>query len=181
MPFRIILPAWNRLVVVVFGDFKTAAEDALKRGDEFPNFAVGMMYGFESVLRAIPLLIMARSDNPCKAKYRMAAMKLLKRVRGWVKKGCVNLVAPLQLMEAEYMALQKKSNMARSYFEAAISCCRKENFHHFAGISCERYSSYLSDIGDSKGEKIYLQGAIDDYRQWGAARKVDFLKRKLAE
>ena len=79
------------------------------------------------------------------------------------------------------MALRKNSKEARSYFEMAVASCRKDNFHHFAGLSCELYSAYLSEIGDSKGGKIYLQGAIDDYRRWGFARKVDMLEKKLSD
>jgi len=176
---RLIMSAFKRFLFLFFGDFEAGAKDALKRGDEYPNTAVGQLWGFECVMRAIPLLIMARSDNSNKAKFRKSAGKLLKRVRRWVKNGCVNLFGLHQLMEAEYMALQKSANQARCYFEMAIECCRKDNFHHFAGLSCELYSGYLKEIGDSNGEKLYLQGAIDDYRRWGFTRKVAMLKKKL--
>jgi len=181
MPHKVLFGSWKSFALLFFGDFEAGAEDALRRGDEFPNLAVGMLFGFECVMRAIPLLVMARSDNSHKAKFRKSAMKLLKRVRWWVKSGCVNLVGVHQLMEAEHAALQKNVNDARSYFEMAITSCRKDNFHHFAGLSCELYSAYLSEIGDAKGEKIYLQGAIYDYRRWGFVRKVDMLKKKLAD
>ena len=106
-------------------------------------------------------------------------MKLLKRVRRWVKKGCVNMVGLHQLMEAEYMAIRKNKSSARAAFEMAIASCRKDQFHQFAGLSCELYAGYLSEIGDSEGEKTYLQSAIGNYRRWGSARKVDILKKKL--
>lgn len=170
---------WKSIALLFFADYESAAEDAMQRGDEFPKVAVGMMHGFEAVFRAVPLFIMARSGSSQRAKYKKAAMKLLERVRGWVKKGCINLVGPHQLIAAEYMASKKNVKSAKYNFEMAISTCRKDNFHHFAGLSCKLYADYLSEIGDSKGSQIYLQGAIDNYRCWGAERKVSFLKHRL--
>ncbi|CAJ1941982.1 unnamed protein product [Cylindrotheca closterium] len=181
MPFKLIFGPWKSMALLFFGDYKFGAEYALQRGDAFAKMVVGMMYGYDSVFRAIPLFIMARSNDAQGAKYKKEALKLLKRVRTWVKKGCTNLVGPYQIIEAEYMASKKKAKSARSYFEMAVTSCRRDNFHQYAGLSCELYSDYLAEIGDSQGSKIYLQGAINDYRRWGAARKVDMLKKKLAE
>mmetsp|Transcript_3965 Transcript_3965/g.9144 ORF Transcript_3965/g.9144 Transcript_3965/m.9144 type:complete len:1161 (+) Transcript_3965:3-3485(+) len=176
----VLLGAWKSMALLFFADYEGGAELALQRGDLFETKFAGMMYGYDSILRAIPLFVMARSDNSQRTKYKKEAKKLLKRARTWVTKGCINLIGPHQLIEAEYMVLQKKAKAAQSHFELAISSCRKGNFHQFSGLSCELYSDYLSEIGDSKGSQIYLQGAIDDYRRWGAARKVDFLKHKVA-
>ncbi|CAJ1931161.1 unnamed protein product [Cylindrotheca closterium] len=180
MPLKVIIGPWKSMSLLFFGDYEAAAEHALRRGDKFPKLAIGMIYGFEAVFRAVPLFIMARLDDAQKAKYKKEALKLLKRIRTWVKKGCKNLVGPHQLIEAELMASQKNAKWARSYFEMAILICRKDNFHQFSGLSCELYSDYLSEIGDFKGSKIQFQDAIDDYSRWGATRKVDFLKHKLA-
>ena len=174
-----VFAPWESMAFLFFGDYEAGAEDALKRGDEFSKMVPGMMFGFETVMRAIPLIIMARCDHSQQAICRKWAVKLLKRVRQWVKSGCINLEGPLQLMEAEYAALQKKKNLARSHFAMAITSCRQHGFHHFSGLSCELYSAYLSELGDLNGEMIYLQGAIDDYRRWGFKRKVDMLKAKL--
>ena len=101
---------------------------------------------------------MARKTG--EAKYKKAAEKVVKQYKVWVKKGCVNLVGLLRLLEAEHLALTpKKRKQAFGLFEDAISVLTGGGFYQHVALACERYSSLLGEMGDETVSACTLFGA----------------------
>ena len=175
MPFKMIFSAWRSYLYVIFGDFEAGAEDALLRGDSYTKKMIGMMYGFETFLRGMSLYAMARKGV---TKYKSPAQKVLKQLKTWVKKGCVNLSGVTKLLEGEDAVISKKKKLAYSLFEDAIAVCTQGEFHQFAGLSCERYAICLQENGDVKAASRQISKAIEHYTRWGAFKKVELLKKR---
>ena len=130
------------------------------------------MYGMETFVRGMLLFCMARKCND--AVYRKPAMQILQRLKEWVNKGCVNLIGPMKLLKAEKYALYGNPK-AIDKFEQAISICQEGKFHQFAGLSHERYATYLIEHGLKSSAREHFNHAIECYRRWGATGKVERL------
>jgi len=177
MPFSMILATFRSYGLAVFGDFEAGAEDALERGNSYIHKMIGMQYGLEPFYRGISLYAMARKTGL--KKYKTAAIEVRQQYKTWVHKGCVNLVGLLKLLDAEHAALSGKKAKARKKFEDAIATLIEGAFYNNAGLACERYGTYLSEIGQADGLKKQLSEAVDHYNRWGAKRKVELLLRHL--
>jgi len=160
---------------MTFGDWDRGAEDALTREDSYNKFVPGWLYGLEPCWRGMCLYGMARKSGL--DKYKKAAAKILKEVKGLVKKGCVNLVGYELLLEAENAVLTGKHKTAVPAFEDAIKVSVQAGFYQIAGMACERYALYLSELGDKVAAQGQLKRAIDFYARWGATKKVELLQQ----
>ena len=176
-PFKEAKNAWKRLAYIMFGEFEEGAEDALDAGDFYNKRFVGLMYGLEGVSRAVSLYAMARKGQ---SKYKKSAKRKLKDLKDLVKKGCVNLQGPTRMLEAEDAAMAGKQSQARYFFEDAIGICRKGEYHHYEGLACERFATFLLEMGDYPGYAEKLGLAIECYSRWGATRKVESLKSQIS-
>ena len=131
--------------------------------------------------RAICLLVASRKEGLANSrKYKRAGLKLLKRLKKWVKSGCVNLAGPTRLLEGEVAAMLGKTKTAKKAFEEAADICRRGEFHQFVGLVRERYSLFLAEVGDLTGSRTQLLQAIDSFERWGAYRKVEILRNQSA-
>jgi len=177
MPGSMVFLAFRSYAFVTFGEFEKGAEDALERGHAYNEKMIGMQYGMEPFYRGISLYAMARKTG--EKKYKKPASEVRKQYQVWVKKGCVNLVGLLQLLDAEHFALSRKKKVAYQTYEKAISTLVAGGFYNNAGVACERYGTYLSETGQTDGMRARIEQAIVYYNRWGAKRKVDLLKEQL--
>ena len=174
MPFKMVVDIWKRYLFVIFGEWEEGAKNALEAGDICSKKMSGMMFGMEILIRGILLWGATRQAN--ESTYKKAAQQVLKQLKALVKKGCINLVGPTKLLEAEQATVAAKKRQAHSLFEESISTCTAHQFHQFAGLANERYALFLSELGESKSARLHTSQAIDCYSQWGAKRKVELLK-----
>jgi len=76
---KFFLDAYRSFSFVLFGDFEKGAEDALERGDALSKGVIGALFGMETFLRGMSLLVMARKRNhPNSRKYRKTGLKIMK-------------------------------------------------------------------------------------------------------
>lgn len=162
-----------------FGDFETAAEVAITKGNKFERAFPGHMLVFlEKFQRGVVLYAMARKTK--KRKYAKPAKKIQKTISKWVKKGNPNVKHYELFFNAEQAALDAKSKSAESlYKEAIIMAARTGHLHHAALIN-ERYADYLlEELGDADEAKYRTEEAIRFYKDWGAEAKVNILTKTL--
>ena len=137
-----------------------------------PGSFVGARFTF---LEALISIKAAQSKNESWLKKRRGknkALKAMKLIRGWVKKGNVNLVHSLHLLEAELAALDKKPQKAENSYKAAITVASTNGFLQDRALSHEVASIYFAGKGDDYWKDYHMQQCLASYSEWGAAAKV---------
>ena len=179
-PYKQVVATFRSYLYAIFGAFDLGAQDAIQRGDEFNKAFAGWLSGLEPFYRGVSLFAMARRRTGG-SSYKTAATKILKQLRVWLKKGCVNLEGCVCLLSAEDAALQgKKGKVCKTLYEEAISSSVRGGFYQNAALACERYADYLlNEEHDTDGADSLLFQAIDYYSRWGAAKKVEILQERL--
>ena len=162
---------------VFFGDFKSALQLLIEAGDVssglFATFT-GVRFTF---LAALTYIKAAQScDMRDRRRWRKKALKSLKLIRGWVKRGNVNIEHSLHLLEAEHaVAERKRSTYIEDRYKSAIETAKVNGFLQDQALSNELASLYFADQGDSDRRGGYMKQAIRCYSEWGAAAKVEQL------
>lgn len=110
-----------------------------------------------------------------KRKWKKKAVKSMKIIRGQVKKGNVNLVHCLHLLEAEIAALENKCNKAEDSYKAAITVASTNGFIQDCALSHELTSAYFASKSDHYWKDYHMEQCIERYSEWGAAAKVEQL------
>jgi len=98
----------------------------------------------------------------------MKAMKEMRTIRKWVKRGNPNVVHSLHLLEAELAALNGKNNKAEQHFKSAIDTAEKNRFLQDQALSNEMASTYYKRRRDESNRDYHLKQAIECYSRWGA-------------
>ncbi|KAL3925054.1 MAG: hypothetical protein SGILL_000659 [Bacillariaceae sp.] len=177
MPFKAIKEAFRSQLFVFFGDFEHGAEDALVRGNSYVETVMGMQFGMEPFYRGISLYAMGRKTGD--KKYKNGAREVKKLYQVWVKKGCVNLVGLLTLFDAEDYALDEKPSQSCKKYDESIATLIDGGFYGNAGVACERYATYLAELGQPAESRAQLKQAKIHFNRWGAKRKVELLADQL--
>ena len=165
-------------LLVLFGDFESAAKVAIEIGNK--KLHVGNpVFIRERFLRSIALYAMARETR--KRKYKRYANKLRQTIVAWMKKGNPNVKHYLSLLNAEHAALEKKLEVAKTYYREAIVLAARSGHLHDAGLSSERYADLLCQESQIEGDSNYqLKQAIKFYDDWGAKAKVQLLELRVS-
>ena len=107
-----------------------------------------------------------------KRTWKNRAIKSKKRIRTWVKKGNVNLVHYLHLLEAEYAAMQGKSDKAECNYKAAIDVSSSNAFIQDCALSHELASTYFDSKGDTYWRDYHMEQCKKYYSEWNATAKL---------
>ena len=97
-------------------------------------------------------------------------------IRGWAKKGNVNVVHYLYILEAEFAVLNGKNDKAKEKFNAAIATSSRNGFLQDRALAHELASAYFQAQGDDSWEKYHIERSRACYQEWGCSAKVDQLK-----
>ena len=155
------------------GDYLKGADLALLAGDDFGKTYPGFYFGFEPFPRGMCLYIAAK--RTAKKKYWKAASKVRSTYQDWVKKGGVNFVHMLLLLDAEDAAMRRNDKLALEMYEKAIQSAARAGFVQNTALATERYAAFLEELGRLEDAKYYRSKSADYYREWGAYRKVEDL------
>jgi len=109
------------------------------------------------------------------------AMKLLKEIHAYEKKGAVNLHPRRLFLEAEAATLKSGRNAddVRRLFDAAIAAAVRSGLTNFAAMANERAAEFMMDHEDHYWAQLYMTAARDRYVQWGAKAKVKVLEKEF--
>ena len=162
---------------VFFGDFKSAFQLLAKAGDVSSGFFSTFTGARFTFLAALTYLKAAQSSEMKeRRRWRKKGLKSLKLIRGWVKKGNVNLEHSLHLLEAEHAVAERKgSTYIDDRYKSAIETAIVNGFLQDQALSNELASLYFADHGDSDRRDGYMKQAIHCYSEWGAMAKVEQL------
>ena len=163
---------------VFFGDFKSALQLLVEAGDVNSGFFATFTGARFTFLAALTYLKAAQSSSDMRERrrWRKKGLKSLKLIRGWVKKGNVNLEHSLHLLEAEHaVAERKRSTYIEGRYKSAIETAKVNGFLQDQALSNELASSYFADQGDGNRRGSYMKHAIHCYSEWGAVAKVEQL------
>lgn len=163
-------------LAVFFGEHERGAHMALTRPDDvasqFPG-AIGVC--IDPFYRSMSLYAMARKTKS--HRYVKAARHYRSVLKGFIKKGNINLFHLEAMLDAEAAALKKDHTEARRYWETAIMLSR--GFLHHTALANERYGEFLlHDLGDPFDASFRLEQAVQNYQEWGSLAKVDQLLAK---
>ena len=105
-------------------------------------------------------------------KWKRRALKSIGIVRGWLKKGNVNVVHMLHLLMAEYHVLNRNANKAEESFKAAATSAARSGFIQDKALSHELAGIYFKEKGDDYWAKYNLNSAHQSYVDWQAKSKA---------
>ena len=140
-----------------------------------PGSFVGARFTFLEALISIKAAQSKKESWLKKRRWKKKALKAMKLIRGWVKKGNVNLVHSLHLLEAELAALDKKPQKAENSYKAAITVASTNGFLQDRALSHELASVYFAGKGDDYWKDYHMQQCLACYSEWGADAKVQQL------
>ena len=140
-----------------------------------------MKGGFVSIrftfLEALTYLKAAQSLSGLRrTKMKRSAKKLIKLLQGWAKRGNVNVVHYLHVLEAEVASLDGKMKKAEEGFKSAISSSRRNGFLHDTALIYELSSSFHAGQGDEYWSNYHIECAKRCDKEWGCTVKGDRLK-----
>lgn len=107
-----------------------------------------------------------------KRKWKRQALKSIGIVRGWLKKGNVNVVHMSHLLMAEYHVLNRNANKAEESFKAAATSAARSGFIQDRALSHELAGIYFKEKGDDYWAKYNLNSAHQSYVDWQAKSKA---------
>jgi len=87
-----------------------------------------------------------------------------------------NFENKLCLLQAELDYLNHRHKMAEAKYLAAITSAHNHRFFHEEAMAREMYGIYLVENKLAVRGIPQLEMALDNYKKWGAVRKVDSLK-----
>ena len=83
------------------------------------------------------------------------------------------------LVEAERLRiLDGQSDAILSHYDQAIALARESEFIHEEALANELAAKYLLSEGQNNAASSYLRSAMEQYKAWGAKRKVAHLKSR---
>ena len=162
---------------VLFRDFKSALELLVKAGDVSSGFFATFTGSRFTFLAALTYIKAAQSsDTRERRRWKKKGLKQVKLIRGWVKKGNVNLEHCLYLLEAELaVAERRRPTYIEDKYKSAIETAKTNGFLQDQALSNELASLYFAGRGDGIRRDSHMKRAIDCYSEWGAVAKVEQL------
>lgn len=162
---------------VILGNWEAAAE---KLGTEdIRSLVPGLMPSLRYTLLE-PLILLKQAQGELslmrKRKLKKRAVKAIKILRGWAKKGNVNVVHYVHMAEVELAVVNGKSQKAEESFKSAITVASRNGYVQDRALSHELASQWFALKGDDYWKDYHLDNAIRYYEEWGASVKVSQLK-----
>jgi hypothetical protein len=166
------------VLCLYLGEYEKGAKLAIERGNAYSNGVTGhWRIMVETFTRGMLLYVMARMTR--KRTYKYHAKKVHKTIQSWVRNGNPNVKHYNLLLNAESAALDRNLDATeRFHRDAIVSASRRESVNESA-LASERYGKFLLyERSDPEEARYKLEGALQLYEEWGAARKVAILRKK---
>ena len=163
---------------VIFSEWDKAI-DILEEAGDVRAVLVALFIGVRfTFLEALVLIKAAHASETWykRWKWKRKAIKSINIIRKWAKKGNVNVIHYLHLLEAELAVLNGNNNVAENSYQLAITVAEKNGLIQDLAISHELASS---SMGDDNHRDYHMKNAIKCYCEWGATKKVRQLKDAL--
>ena len=163
---------------VIFSEWDKAI-DILEEAGDVRAVLVALFIGVRfTFLEALVLIKAAHASETWykRWKWKRKAIKSINIIRKWAKKGNVNVIHYLHLLEAELAVLNGNNNVAENSYQLAITVAEKNGLIQDLALSHELASS---SMGDDNHRDYHMKNAIKCYSEWGATKKARQLKDAL--
>lgn len=109
-----------------------------------------------------------------KSRYWKKFRKSRKQLRAWAKKGNLNGLHLITMMDAEAVAAKKgsKRDDVRQLYDSSIASACRSGFIHDAALASTRCGKYFLDRKDEYWATHFLSRARELYVEWGAVAAV---------
>ena len=126
-------------------------------------------------LEALAYLKSSRSASSWlgKRKRKRQALKLLKTLNGWLKKGDDNVRHFMHILMAECYVLEGNERSAEDNFKAAISIAELGGFYHDEALAHELAGAWYKGQGKDSLYTFHLESSQRLHTEWGATTKVE--------
>ncbi len=165
----------------LYGDYQSALDTADQSKEllvYLPGQIVQTEHCFYHCL-AITALFSSFSEQQSLI-YREILEKNQALLKFWSENCAANFLHKSLLVEAEIARISGDDLAAIELYEQAIESARQNGFTQNAALANELAAQLYLARNNEKIAKIYLQAAYYYYQQWGAWRKLEYLKAKYA-
>ena len=182
VPLHSYVESMKLEVKVFFGQWVEARDLLLETGDIRASL-LGLFAGvrFTFIESLISLKAAQSSSGSTRRKWTSRALKSMKLIDRWKKKGNVNLTQCKHILDAELSVLRRKNEKAEESFQLAIAIASKNGFLQDQALSHELLGAYFGDQGNDDMRNYHMEQAITSYRNWGATAKVEQLMGQLTK
>ena len=158
-----------------FQDWEAAKSLLIKYGDlrqYFPIYYQSIRYTF---LRGLICLKAAQSATAWldRRKWKKQALKSMKMMCVWLKKGVGIVVHPMHLLNAECAVLKGNKTDAEEMFKAAAAVAARNGFLQDKALAHELAGMYFEAQGDEYWAKFNMDRAHESYLDWQASAKTE--------
>ena len=172
----------NLDLLVFFQDWEAAKSFLLKAGALHPQMSTVFYQVRYTFLEGLICIKAARTSKMWleKRKWKKRAIKSMKKMRSWLKKGNVNCTQTMHILTAEYAALNGKKQDAEEQFKAAVATAARNGFLQDKALAHELAGIYYESQGDEYWAKFNMERAHRSYLDWQAFVKAKDLAEKKA-
>jgi hypothetical protein len=171
------LPRFKIYACMFFTEFEAGAKLVVDLGGigYIHKNLRGIGGGAEFLPFGLCCYVMAKRSR--KNKYKNAANHVRLETQSLVKRGCLNLIHALSLLDAEYYALRGNIARAKECYSRSIVEASRAGFRQNAAVAHERYSDFLISIDNPSEATYHIRKSIELHKEWGATGVVDHLSK----
>ncbi|MEI7421305.1 MAG: adenylate/guanylate cyclase domain-containing protein [Prolixibacteraceae bacterium] len=140
-------------------------------------FHIGAYYFYNALIILARLSKMNRSQ---KISARLEVAICLQKIKWYKKFAPFSYDSKYLLILAEVNRYKGNKQKARDFYEQSIHQSGANGLTQECALACERYASYLDELGLVESLIYYLKKAISNYYSYGALSKVTFLQKKYS-
>ncbi len=116
-----------------------------------------------------------------RSKYRKEFKTHLKNFKYWRNGNEQNFNQHLELLQAEWYAMEGSVGKALQYYEKAIATAQRNQFKHVVAIASECAGNMCEAAGLCAQKEMYFRKAREAFRAWGAVLKCWQLEERFPE
>jgi hypothetical protein len=167
-------------VFVFYQEWKNAV-DLVRKAGNVRQFLTGSFHSVRyTFLEALTYLKAAQSASGWKKRQmKKCAHKTIHLIRGWAKRGNVNVVHHLFILEAEHAVLNGKNKKAKESFNAAITTSSRNGFLHDRALAHELASAHFRAQGDDYWGNYHIECSRACCQEWGVLERLNSLCKNI--
>ena len=174
------LRCYHGILLAYFGAHVRLADSVVTAGHDYMQKAqvASPSIMFDTFLKGISCFAAARETG--KKKYVTMGTTLRRKIRKWLAMGNPNVQHYESLLNAEYLALKKGTNVAASIikeYEAAIVLSARGGYRHDAALANERLGEFHLHVMNNPDDAAYcVRQSLQYWKDWGATAKVEAME-----
>ena len=170
-------------MLVFFHKWDEAKRLLIECGDLRP-IVIGLFhvvrFTFQEALISLKLA-QIESGWSARHKWKIRARKVMKLMKGWLKKGNVNCLHMYHLLVAEHSILCGKTKQAEESFKLAQSAAGRSGYLQDKALAHEMAGLYYMKRNDDYWAKHNFDLAQRAWQDWGATAKAKHIEEEFSQ